>query len=131
MKISRLDHIINNNVTGSAKFNEESQKIFVLQDISETLAMIYDKLCESSEKEVEPFVIPYDELENFSEMYFEPLNYDGYDVDFDTVKNADETVVKAFGHDMPLKRKEYGKKYRCWNVMPNEEQRSMEVWRSF
>lgn len=45
MKISRLDKIVADNVGFSEKFSDTKQMIYVLQDISETLAMIYDKMC--------------------------------------------------------------------------------------
>ena len=44
MELTRLDKIISNNVTLSDKKNETQQMVYILQDISETLAMIYDKL---------------------------------------------------------------------------------------
>ena len=54
MELTRLDKIISDNVALSTNKNDMQQMVYILQDISETLAMIYDKLCEenkSNEKE--------------------------------------------------------------------------------
>lgn len=53
MVIKRLDKIIENNVTYSMQKSNETQMVYILQDISSTLAMIYDKLCESDDKQAE------------------------------------------------------------------------------
>ena len=46
MQITRLDKIVENNVAYSQqKANAEQMMLCVLQDMSETLAMIYDRLC--------------------------------------------------------------------------------------
>ena len=50
MELTRLDKVISDNVSLSEKYNEAKQTVYILQDISETLAMIYDLL--SGKKEV-------------------------------------------------------------------------------
>jgi len=42
MEIKRLDKIVQNNVSYSTNIKPEFQMVYILQDISETLAMIYD-----------------------------------------------------------------------------------------
>ena len=46
MELSRLDTIVSNNVMFSENKSEIQQAVYILQDISATLAMIYDKMCE-------------------------------------------------------------------------------------
>ena len=127
MKISRLDQVINNNVTSSAKFNQELQKIYILQDISETLAMIYDKLCDSENNDA--FVIPFNKLENYKTMFFEPVDCVGYEVEFIKYDdNGNYVTVAAFNGDMRLSKKDYEKKYRLWNIEPSEKEMSDTLW---
>ena len=46
MQINRLDKIVENNVNSSAdERSVQMQMLYTLHDISETLAMIYDKMC--------------------------------------------------------------------------------------
>ena len=51
MDIGRLDEIVKNNVANSELKSTEAQKVYLLQDISETLAMIYDLMKERIEEE--------------------------------------------------------------------------------
>ena len=53
MKLSRLDTVIKNNVDFSTQKSLENQKLYILQDISTTLAMIYDKMCENDKEKDE------------------------------------------------------------------------------
>jgi len=52
-KVTRLDKIITDNVGASTHYKESQQMVIILQDISETLAMIYDKMCEKEGEESE------------------------------------------------------------------------------
>lgn len=149
MIISRLDKIIENNVTASTQKNNEAQKIAILQDISETLAMIYDKLCgmnavSDATVPVESMavIIDFFALNNFDSLYFEPIDFpEGYEVRFlryeeeeiiDAKHNQKQheyyVVLLAFGEEMRLKESDYNKKWRCWNVKPLEDERKKNKW---
>lgn len=127
MQISRLDKIIENNVMYSVQKANDAQIIFILQDISTTLAMIYDKMCGinqasdvSSSVTSSAYVIPYEEMKNFETMHFETNDYkDGYTVSFVRYEK-DSVIVLAFGEEMKLKKSKYGKDWRCWNVAPKD-----------
>lgn len=151
MIISRLDKIIENNVTASAQKGNEAQKIAILQDISETLAMIYDKLCGMNPVsdatipiESMAFVIQASDLEKYKDtIHYETIDYaDGYGVTFERyeeeeiidVKNNEKryicyAILNAFGEEMKLNLLDYGKKWRCWNIKPTETERSKEKWK--
>ena len=143
MKITRLDKIIENNVTYSTQKGNQDQIIYILQDISTTLAMIYDRMCgeepvsESSESVTTmAFVIPFDKLQYYETMHFESVEFaEGYDVKFigyfedrNDMENRISVAVKAFGENMRLNGKQYGKKWRCWNVKPTKEEREKTKW---
>lgn len=149
MVISRLDKIIENNVTISTQKGNDAQKIAILQDISETLAMIYDKLCgmnpvsdASVPVESMTYIISFDQLIMFESLHFETVDYkEGYEVKFlryedeeiIDVKNNEKrlekyAVLDAFGEEMKLKERDYRKKWRCWNFKPTETERSKEKW---
>lgn len=149
MKITRLDKIIENNISISAQHKPEDQKLFILQDISETLAMIYDRMCgeepieQSSESvSVSAYVIPFNNLKDFNELYFEHITFpQGYYTSFiryeeikvfdiDPYNNSVErkAIFNVGGSEMKLDEKDYGKKWRCWNVKPTDEERSKVKW---
>lgn len=150
MKITRLDKIIENNVTYSTQKGNQDQIIFILQDISTTLAMIYDRICgedpvsEASESvSVMAYVIPFEELKNHDKMHFDHIEFpQGYEVSFlryeeneiidvkrNEKRNERYVIVDAFGHEMKLDEKEYGIKWRCWNIEPNKEERAKAKWK--
>lgn len=149
MVISRLDKIIENNVTISTQKGNDAQKIAILQDISETLAMIYDKLCgmntvsdASVPVESMTYVVSFDTLDLYESLHFETIDYkEGYEVKFIRyedeeiidVKNNEKrlekyAVLNAFGEEMKQKESTYNKKWRCWNFKPTETERSKEKW---
>ena len=147
MQVSRLDKIIENNVTYSTQKSAQDQMVFILQDISSTLAMIYDRMCgsshvsEATESVVTmAYVIPFEQLNKYHTMYFETIDFqEGYEVEF---VNAFENynlanfeqdisiIVKAFDDNMRLDGKWYNKKWRCWNAKPTEEERKKVKWES-
>lgn len=145
VKISRLDKIIQNNISFSSQRKLEEQAVYILQDISETLAMIYDKLCDGNavtqaSEEIVPkaFIIPFDNLKDYETMHFDHVDFpQGYDISFiryETFTSQDKftlekkivryAIVNAFGQEMQLKESEYGKKWRCWNITPSSEERT-------
>ena len=147
MKISRLDKIIENNVALSIGKHSEEQKVGILQDISETLAMIYDKLCEDNinrnKIDTTPKIIPFECLLFGEKIHIEYLNFDEEDiadfVKYETeellsIKNDEKktdvyAVFKAkTGNDIRLKQDEYEKTWRCWNIEPTEEERKNKEW---
>ena len=149
MKISRLDKIIEENVTYSQQKTPEMQIVYILQDMSQTLAMIYDKMCgiDTVSQATVPieklaYVIPVDELSKHKTMHFEAVDYkEGYPVEFVRYLNVREVdgktvekevrrkaVLNAFGSKMEMDLSSYGKKWRCWNMEPTEEERENEKW---
>lgn len=149
MKISRLDEIIRKNVAYSSHSPKDAQMVYILQDVSETLAMIYDHMCglePVSEGSIPVStmakLIPFDELEKYETMHFETVDYiEGYDVSFaryeqseiidskkNEVKHLKHVVFIAFGNEMRLAESNYNKKWRCWNVKPTEEERRKTKW---
>ena len=147
MQVSRLDKIIENNVTYSTQKSNQDQMIYILQDISSTLAMIYDHLCgsepvsEATESVVTmAYVIPFEELNKYKTMHIEMIDFsEGYEVnfvnmyenyDYANMENNVSVLVKAFDGDMRLDGKWYNKKWRCWNIKPTEEERKKVKWKS-
>lgn len=150
MQISRLDKIIEDNVTWSTGKNTAEQTLFVLQDISVTLAMIYDKLCgldsvseSTTPVETMAYVIPFEELDKHDSLFFQAIDYkEGYEVSFDTfetyetldaknneVKLHKNAILVAFGEKMHLKEANYGSKWRCWNIKPNAQESEKNPWK--
>ena len=153
MKISRLDQIIENNVSYSVTKRLDEQKVHLLQDISETLAMIYDKLCDVEnsprvEMKIAPVttLVPVEALTYGANMYVEYFGFaEGDMVDFvryDTeelidVKNNEKKSdlyavlnITSASHakEVRLNLKEYGYKWRCWSAHPTDEERKKEKW---
>ena len=140
MKITRLDKIIQNNISFSSQRKLDEQAVYILQDISETLAMIYDKLQENDGKKTNNYaaVIPFTSLNNYEIMHLEHVDFpQGYAVSFiryeeyiDDYKRkiTRYAIVNAFGQEMRLKESEYNKKWRCWTTEPTEEERNEEKW---
>ena len=140
MQISRLDKIVENNVTYSTQKASTEQMIFILQDISTTLAMIYDSMCgmapvsEGSASVLSmAVVIPFDEMKNYKKMHFDSIDYDdGYEVTFlryeYTGNEVDSVVLKAFGEEMKLPKNAFGRRWRCWNIKPTKAEREKEKW---
>ena len=149
MKISRLDKIIEDNVEFSMIANSNAQKIAILQDISETLAMIYDKLCDKEPvsmsnipvSKMATFVL-FSHLQDGEATYIEFTDYkEGYDIEFvryevqetiDTKNNEKReemfAVMKAFGEEMRLSGKDYNKTWRCWTAKPNDTEKMTIKW---
>ena len=152
MKITRLDKIIENNVTYSQQKGNQDQIIYILQDISMTLAMIYDRICgeepvSESSINITSFIVPFDELNKYRTLhalYIEFTDFpQGYEVTFlrydesetiDVKHNEKRTeryaVFDAFGNEMRLDENDYNKKWRCWNIVPTKEEREKEKWES-
>lgn len=149
MKITRLDKIIENNVTLSTQKGNQEQIIYLLQDISTTLAMIYDKMCgeatvSDASVSVVAFVIPFDELEKYDTLYIEyrenenGLGYETKFLRYDEeeiidVKRNEKRVIKsavfdAFGYEMKCDEKQCLKDWRCWNIAPTEEEKKKAKW---
>lgn len=138
MRIRRLDKIVENNISQSALRSTNDQMLFVLQDISETLAMIYDNMMEANDDGAS--VIPFDMLEKYETVHFETDDFkEGYSVRFlryetyasyDTILNehklSKKAVFDAFGHEMIMPESSYGKKWRCWDKKPTEEEMAQE-----
>lgn len=141
VRIGRLDKIVQNNVEFSQNKNIEEQKLYILQDISETLAMIYDKLTENEAVD-EAIIIPLDKLIQQKELFFDapeltepyPVTFVDYSYaqnEFDPLGTTRPVVnLIAFGEPMTMKVSQYYKRWRCWNKMPTEEQRDREEWKS-
>ena len=153
MKISRLDQIIENNVSYSVTKRLDEQKVHLLQDISETLAMIYDKLCDvnisiKEETKSSPVttLIPVEDLTCGKNMYIEYSGFSEVDiVDFiryDTEelidvkndkKNSDlyavfNVISSSNHHEIRLNMKEYGHTWRCWYECPDDDEMRKEKW---
>lgn len=141
VRIGRLDKIVQNNVEFSQNKNIDEQKLYILQDISETLAMIYDKLTEE-EVEDEAYVLLPDELIQQKELFFDapeltepyPVEFVDYSYvqhEFDPLGTTYPVVnLIAFGKPMTMKVSEYYKKWRCWSKMPTKEQRDAREWKA-
>ena len=149
MHISRLDKIIENNISISTQKSAQEQMIYLLQDISTTLAMIYDRMCggepvsEGSQSvSVMAKIIPFEELGKHQKMHFDHVDFPtGYEVafvryeeqeTFDAKHNekriTNSVVLDAFGDEMRMEEKDYKKKWRCWDVEPTKEERNKEKW---
>ena len=133
MKISRLDTVVSNYVSRSTNTNLAEQTIYVLQDISTTLAMLYDKMFgETDEEEIpqETVIIPFDELHKYRKIYIEfysPMI--GYEATFSEYKSNEKLMVfEAFGGDIAQSPEEYGKTWRCWTKEPTVEQKDKSPW---
>ena len=131
MQINRLDTIVSNNVSYSVKLSTDDQKIHILQDISETLAMIYDSLNKKSDEETAT-IVPYEELGNYEGLHLETIDYkEGYPVRFVRYVSSNKSSyvsVIAFGEEMELKEKDYEKTWRCWNIEPTMEEKENAKW---
>lgn len=149
MKVSRLDKIIENNVTYSTQKANQEQAVYILQDISATLAMIYDRLCglshvSDTSMSLSSFatVIPFHDLNKYETMHFETDDYaEGYEVSFknygqseeidakkNTIKTNEYAILNCFGEEMKLYENKYGKTWRCWTIKPTEEERKKVKW---
>ena len=146
MILSRLDEIVKRNVEMSTQKNVNDRILSTLIDMSETLAMIYDKLNKTDENvenegeasEEETYVLLFDELKNQHTLYFDAIeltepyevNFDCYLVSNDINTNEQKVVVRfiAFGDKMEMDMKTYYKRWRCWNKMPTKEQRDAKKW---
>ena len=127
MKVSRLDNVTENMVSISTQRKLEEQKLFVLQDISATLAMIYDYLTKDEEDNA-PFVIDEGALCTFDEMFFESTELPtGYAVNYVRTEKKN-VVLSAFGDEMAMPLSEYGKKWRCWNTEPSKAISEVTKW---
>ena len=150
MKISRLDKIIESNVNYSTQKNTSEQTLYVLQDISMTLAMIYDYMCgmnpvsdASSPVSTMAYVIPFDELDKYESFHFETYDFpEGYeskliryyedeliDAKNDETKKRTFAIIESFGDEMRMNSSSYEKKWRCWNVKPTAEERRKVKWK--
>ena len=136
MRISRLDKIVSNNVGYSTQKKNDEQIIYLLQDINETLAMIYDKMCESDteedsieqEEDNGTYVIPQVDIPKRKKMIFEDKETKiFYPVTRKSIK-GNELIVEAFGGYMDLDMRTYGKKWRCWSGSPTYEEMMDEPW---
>lgn len=153
MKISRLDQIIENNVSYSVTKRLEERKIYFLQDINETLAMIYDKLCDVEnlprfEMKTENIttIVPVEALTFGTNMCIEYSGFNDVDiVDFvrydteeiiDAKKNEKKNdsyaifnvTSKPNANEIRLNLNEYGHKWRCWSNVPTEKERMENAW---
>ena len=146
MILTRLDEIVKRNVEMSTQKNVNDRILSTLIDMSETLAMIYDKLNKTDENvenkgeafEEETYVLPFDELKNRHTLYFDAIeltepyevNFDCYVASTDINTNEPKVVVRfiAFGDEMEMDIKTYYKRWRCWNKMPTKEQRDAKKW---
>ena len=116
MKLSRLDEITKNNVGSSTQKKIDEQILFVLQDISTTLAMIYDKSFgdileldsseidgseidgskidnkEENNAEMPPMLLQFEELRDYNPIHFESIDYpEGYPVTYKSDITYSET----------------------------------------
>ena len=143
MKIGRLDEVVKNNVEFSTNPDKEAQKLWLLQDISTTLAMIYDKLnggVDVEEEEEQPsFIVPFDDIIRKYGHYFfdsrelpEPYEVDVISIetalDMNTGNNKIRIDVRAFGNPMCLNGNKYNKEWRFWNKMPTPKERLTAKW---
>ena len=145
MRISRLDKIIENNVGYSTQKKNDEQMVYILQDISATLAMIYDRMCgdeeeAEEEKPVEPmaFVVPFENIHLYDNLYSESVeNPELYSVDFVGYAESYDpsnmeykmcVVLRKGTDEMKLNNKKYGKTWRCWVSKPSEEEREETSW---
>ena len=147
MKLSRLDEITKNNVGYSTQKKTDEQILFVLQDISTTLAMILDKMngqnYTEDDMEPPPMLLQYEELADYNPMHFESVDLpEGYEVTFKGEITLSSTafltgkqeiahyaLFSAFGDDMKMPKSKYGKTWRCWTREPSKEQRENAKWR--
>lgn len=143
MKITRLDKITENFVTMSTQKKVDEQVLYVLQDISTTLAMLYDKLVGDNEEiniaypptdkeKAEP--IQYEDVLKMkpnTNLYFDHIELpEGYDVvfeEYDSVTN--ESLFYAFvNHSVRFPMSKYNKEWRLWTKKPTQEERNELKW---
>ena len=148
MELGRLDEIVKSNVELSTQKNVEEQKLYVLQDISVTLAMIYDKLngmkaIKSVEEEKLMSPISVESLSVCDWMYLEEKGkeprlvqrleyevcnsdamhtfgeYDNYAIVLSDENR--ETIKKRLGN--------YMRTWRCWYENPTKREMEKTPWR--
>ena len=133
MKISRLDEITRNYVGISTQKRVDEQILFVLQDISSTLAMIYDRI---ENEGSDATLIELNDLHSHhgETLYFDSIELEeGYEAvlkcEIANKKSNVDIRLTAFGGDMDMPISEYGKTWRLWVGTPSEKQRRDEPWK--